>query len=304
MSRRGVVVIGDVMVDVIVRPEGPVRHGTDRHASIRSHPGGSGANQAAWLATMGMDTVLAARVGAADAARLQTHFRSLGVVPYLATDLERPTGTLIAIIDPDGERSFLTDRGANLGLCDADLPESLFQEAAAVLVSGYSLFADAPRRAVQRFMRGARSAGLDVAVDAGSSGFIEDVGADVFLQWTQEADLLLVNRDEARLLSGQAELGEQLAGLRRSFETVVIKLGAEGAVAMGSDGRIERVAAPSVAVVDTTGAGDAFAAGFLAARLWGRSLAAALAAGVAAGSRAVTVPGGQPPPGIVPVMQD
>jgi sugar/nucleoside kinase (ribokinase family) len=304
MSRRGVVVIGDVMVDIIVRPEGPLRRGTDRRAAIRSHPGGSGANQAAWLAAMGIDTVLVARVGQAEAGSLESHLRGLGVVPYLARDDARATGTLINLIDPDGERSFLTDRGANLGLCAEDLPQSLYQKGAAVLVSGYSLFAEAPRRAVQDFIAGARRAGLLVAVDASSSGFIEEVGAAAFLDWTQGIDLLFANGDEAALLSGASTTEAQIERLGRHFATVVVKRGAGGAVAGTADGITAETVAEAVAVVDTTGAGDAFAAGFLAAHLWERSLAQALAAGVAAGTEAVKVAGGQPPPGIVPVIQD
>ncbi|SFZ86347.1 Sugar or nucleoside kinase, ribokinase family [Devosia enhydra] len=303
MSGAGVVVIGDVMTDIIVRPEGPLRRGSDRRATISRHAGGSGANQAAWLASAGVDTVLVARVGEGDAAGLETHFRSIGVVPYLGRDRERPTGTLINIIDPDGERSFLTDRGANLGLCDADLPPNLYQEGAAVLVSGYSLFAEGPRRAVMRFMAQARAAGLLVAVDPSSAGFLEDVGPQVFLDWVSGADLVFANAEEAALLSGEAEPEAQAAALANVFATVIIKRGAEGAIAAVGGRLTSARPREALQVVDSTGAGDAFAAGYLACRLRGGEVDACLATGVALGGQAVMQVGGQPAIGVVPVHQ-
>lgn len=303
MSGAGVVVIGDVMTDVIVRPEGPLRRGSDRRAAIARHPGGSGANQAAWLASAGVDTVLVARVGEADGATLETHFRGLGVVPYLGRDAVRPTGTLINIIDPDGERSFLTDRGANLGLSDADLPPSLYQEGAAVLVSGYSLFDAGPRRAVTQFMQGARAAGLLVVVDPSSAGFLEDVGPRAFLDWVDGADLVFANAEEAALLSGAAEPEAQARALSAVFGAVVIKRGAEGAVALIEGRFAQAQPVERLDIVDSTGAGDAFAAGFLACRLRGGDVDACLEAAVRLGGRAVMQIGGQPPAGVVPVHQ-
>ena len=144
-----VLVVGDVMTDVIVVPEGPIVKGSDRRATVRSRPGGSGANQAVWLGAMGANVVFAARVGADDKPMYENYFRGLGVVPVLAGDRDLPSGVLVTIVDPDGERSFLTDRGANLNLSPADLEASLLDDIGMVMVSGYSFFAPGPRAAVQ-----------------------------------------------------------------------------------------------------------------------------------------------------------
>ncbi len=101
------------MMDVIVRPEGPVVRGSDRRASITVQPGGSAANQAAWLAHFGAGVDFVARVGLADVESETARFKAIGVTPHLVGDPDRETGRLIALIDADGERSFLTDRGAN-----------------------------------------------------------------------------------------------------------------------------------------------------------------------------------------------
>jgi len=141
---RRVLVVGDVMTDIIVRPEGPLVVGSDRRATIRSRPGGSGANQAVWLGAMGADVRLVARVGAADRPGLDRYFRGVGVSPVLSADNDLPSGVLVTVLDPNGERSFLTDRGANLALSPADLPETLLDGTALVVVSGYSFFCRGP----------------------------------------------------------------------------------------------------------------------------------------------------------------
>ena len=126
--RERVIVVGDVMTDIIVVPEGPLVRGSDRKASIRSKPGGSGANQAVWLGAMGVAVSFVARVGAADKPQLEAYFKGHHVDPVLTSDSQRPAGVLVTIVGPDGERSFLTDRGANLALSPSDMPVWLLED--------------------------------------------------------------------------------------------------------------------------------------------------------------------------------
>ncbi|MGB3336715.1 MAG: sugar kinase [Devosia sp.] len=293
MSRR-VLVVGDVMTDVIVVPEGPIVKGSDRRATVRSRPGGSGANQAVWLGAMGAQVLFAARVGATDKAMYENYFRGLGVVPVLAGDREQPSGVLVTIVDPDGERSFLTDRGANLNLSPDDLPVSLLDDIGMVMVSGYSFFAPGPRAAVQTLFAAARARGIAVAVDPASVGFLVEVGASQFLDWTDGADWIFANESEAEALTGVTGCEAQMQALGERFQTVLIKRGRLGACIGGRNGVRIMLPAPEVSVVDTTGAGDAFAAGFIAARLAGDDDATALGKGIAAGAKAVQSIGGQP----------
>jgi len=289
-----VIVIGDVMTDVIVIPEGPMVRGSDRRAQIRTRPGGSGANQAVWFGAMGTRVSFVARVGAADKPHLEAYFKGFHVDPVLIADAGRPSGMLVTIIDPDGERSFLTDRGANLDLSHSDMPVWLLGDTRLVVVSGYSLFAERPRGAVQWLAAEARRRHIPVVVDAASVGFIAEVGPQNFLDWTAGFSTLFANADEAAALSGSPELEEQFARLCPNYGRVVIKLGQQGAVAADAVGNRAQLPAPRVEVVDTTGAGDAFAAGFLSAELTGATLEACLARGIEAGSAAVTRIGGQP----------
>jgi sugar/nucleoside kinase (ribokinase family) len=289
-----ILVVGDVMTDVIVVPEGPLARGSDRRASIRSRPGGSGANQAVWLGSMGTRVSFVARVGATDKPHLEAYFKGFHVDPVLIADALLPSGVLVTIVDPDGERSFLTDRGANLALSPSDMPVWLLDDTRLVLVSGYSYFAETPRNAVRWLAGEARGRGIPLAVDAASVGFLEEGGPAEFLDWTAGAELLFCNADEAEALAGAGDLEAQMRALGGRYARVVIKRGARGAALGTGAGVMLDMPAPPVEVVDTTGAGDAFAAGFLSAELKGLAAADCLRAGIEAGSAAVKTLGGQP----------
>ena len=286
-----ILLVGDVMTDVIVRPAGPLARGSDRRAQIRFRPGGSAANQAAWLASFGVEVDLVARVGLADLKAESERLAEAGVTPHLIGDPERATGRLVALIDGSGERSFYTDRAANEALCSADIPDALIAGAAHIHLSGYSFFAPSPRAAALDVMR--RAGGRPVSVDPASAAFLREAGAETFLGWTRGAAILFPNADEAAALTGTAEPEAQCGRLAALYPLVVLKRGAAGGLAAEGTQRW-RVPAPAVEAVDATGAGDAFVAAFLAARLEGAAVLPALERAVAAGSRAVARVGGRP----------
>jgi sugar/nucleoside kinase (ribokinase family) len=292
--RARVVVVGDVMTDVIVRPEGPLIVGSDRRAAIRSMPGGSGANQAAWLSHFGVAVTFAGRVGQGDIVVQRRAMLDLGISPFLAADPVRPTGSLVALVDLAGERSFFTDRGANDGLEVSDLPDALLDGADLLHVSGYALITPGPRAAVLDLMARARSRGINLTVDPGSVSFIAEVGPENFLRWTRGAAICFPNSDEAAMLAGTSDRETQFAVLGEYYDVVVIKLGGAGAIAGGLMRGRWAQPAPSIEVLDTTGAGDAFLAGFLAEHLGGGTMELCLLRGVVAGSSATAVTGGRP----------
>jgi sugar/nucleoside kinase (ribokinase family) len=295
MPHKGhVVVIGDVMTDIIAIPEGPIVRGSDRRATIRLRPGGAGANQAIWLGALGVPVRFVGRVAAADVELQARYFTRFGVGPRLVADPAAASGVLVTLVDPDGERSFLTDRGANLNLSAADLPPDLLDGAGLLLISGYALFAEGPRSAVLAAVQEARARGIACAVDAASVAFLREVGVAQFLAWTAGFDLLFANEEEAETLSGTADLSAEMAALGATYAKVIVKLGPSGAALGGASGVAAREPAPIVDALDTTGAGDAFAAGYLSAHLRGDDDRTALAAGVRAGSFAVTIIGAQP----------
>jgi sugar/nucleoside kinase (ribokinase family) len=284
-------VIGDVMTDVIVRPEGLLARGSDRRASITVQPGGSAANQAVWLASFGVAVDFVARVGAADLESEAARFKAISVTPYLVGDRTHETGRLIALIDADGERSFLTDRGANEALEVGDIPDALIEGAALIHLSGYSFFAPSPRAAVLDVMR--RASAKPISVDPASAEFLREVGADNFLAWTRGAAILFPNEEEAAILAGSDDPETQCLRLAARYPLVVIKRGAAGAEAAAGEKRW-RVDAPKIEAIDTTGAGDAFVAAFLSHRLSGADIQPALERAAAAGAAASVSVGGRP----------
>jgi ribokinase len=251
------VVLGDLMVDVVAR--GTLARGADAPARISVNGGGSAANVAAWAAALGTPVTLVCNVGDDERGRTAVEeLRAGGVEVRARIDPVRPTGTCVVVVE-GGERTMLSDAGAN----DAPLAEIPVGDHLHVV--GYALLRDGPRASALAAIERARAAGMTVSVDPSPMvrrGAIPPV------------DLLLPNEREAALVEGE----------------MVIKLGAAGA----RWGDVHVPAEP-VEVVDTTGAGDAFAAGLLTARLAGADRPAALRAGCATAARAVARVGGRPP---------
>ncbi|MGZ9930307.1 carbohydrate kinase family protein [Streptomyces sp. NC-S4] len=291
-------VVGDVVTDVVaIHPE-PLAPATDTAARIRTLPGGAGANAACWAARTGTAEVrLLARVGAESARWHERALVDAGVRPRLVVDAQEPTGTVVALVGKDAERTFLTDSGASLRLCPADWTPSLLDGAAHLHLSGYLFFADSSRELAAIALRAARDRGVQVSVDPASAGFLAALGPQRFLDAVAGVDVLLPNEDEARLLAGlpdPADVVRAAAELSRLVPLVVVTRGAAGAL-IAERGRItaEVEAEPALAL-DSTGAGDAFTGGFLAARLDGADPAGAARAGCRAAALAVTRPGGRP----------
>ncbi|MFD9475756.1 carbohydrate kinase family protein [Streptomyces nojiriensis] len=291
-------VVGDVVTDVVaIHPE-PLAPATDTAARIRTLPGGAGANAACWAARTGTAEVrLLARVGAESARWHERALVDAGVRPRLVVDTQEPTGTVVSLVGKDAERTFLTDSGASLRLCPADWNPSLLDGAAHLHLSGYLFFADSSRELAVVALRAARARGVQVSVDPASAGFLAGFGPQRFLDAVAGADVLLPNEDEARLLAGLPEpagVARAAAELSRRVPLVVVTRGAAGAL-IAERGRITaEVEAEPVEAVDSTGAGDAFTGGFLAARLEGADPAEAARAGCRAAALAVTRPGGRP----------
>lgn len=289
-----VLVVGDVMEDIIVLPEGAMVRGSDVRAKIRKLPGGSGANQAMWLGALDVPVSFLARVGMADLGRYRDMFAAHGVTPMLMGDVDLPTGQLVTLVDGDGERSFFTDRAANTALSVADCPDDILDGVGLVHLSGYAFFEPGPRAVALHLKTLAQQAGIPVSIDPASTGFLGEVGAQQFLEWTQGAAFCFPNADEAALLCGVDDVAGQVRALGASYDLVVIKLGAQGAVAGDQNGTIAEITAPQIEAVDTTGAGDAFLAGFVSALMEGATLDVCLAQANAAGATAATQMGGQP----------
>jgi sugar/nucleoside kinase (ribokinase family) len=279
-----VVVLGDVMLDVVARSSVPLARGSDAPALVRFAGGGQGANVAAWLAALGTDVVLLARVGDDVAGReAVAELSARGIDVRAEVDGELATGSCVVVVEPGGERTMLPDPGAN----DAPVavPDGLLGPGDHLHLAGYSLLRRGSAPGALAALGAARSAGATTSLDPSSAALL---GRASFAG--VHVDLVRCNEAELRALTG----GEDPEALLALAGEVVVTHGEGGAT--WTDGA-EAHAVPSepAAVVDTVGAGDAFVAGLLSARARGAGPREALSAGCHTAARAVTAWGGRPP---------
>lgn len=294
-----VVVVGDLMTDTVARAAFPLAKGSDTPAAVTTHGGGSGANVAAWLALEGVETAFVGRRGSDIAGRNRDmEMMGYGVDARLVMDQERPTGTCVVMVTHKGDRTMLSDPGANGALLPEDIErcKDLFNQGTHLHLSGYSLINEGSRKAAIHTLDLARKAQMSVSVDGGSSSPLKRMGAEPFLEWTQGARLLVVNAKEAEILTGRDTPEQAAKVLTAWYPQVVIKNGSDGAL-WYTNGRPEPVtvaAEPVEKIIDGTGAGDAFVAGFLPPWLDGKQPADALTAGCRLAARAMKHLGARP----------
>ncbi|MGH1564005.1 carbohydrate kinase family protein [Mumia sp. DW29H23] len=292
-----ILVVGDVVDDLIVRPLTAVTPASDTPAIIRRRDGGSAANVAAWLGWLGADVMFVGRAGADGARRHAEALERFGVQARIAADGEHDTATIVITLDGGGERTMYVDRGANSALSTKDVPLSAWKDVRWVHLTGYSFFDPVTRPVAQELVVRARDRGAVVSVDPGSVAFLREVGVDQFVRWTAGVDVVLPNVDELRCMTGVDDTDRAVLELSRWYPTVVATLGPAGAVQMTPDGFLVRQRAEAAEVEDLTGAGDAFAAGFLAASADGLDAQHALRRGAETAAVAVARTGARPPLG-------
>jgi sugar/nucleoside kinase (ribokinase family) len=214
-----------------------------------------------------------------------------GVVVRVTVDELLPTGTCVVLVDQSGERTMVPSPGANAALAEADVDAAGLAPGTHLHLSGYALFG-AQRDTALLALRRAHDLGLSVSIGAASSAPLRKVGAETFLSWAQGATLF-ANGDEARTLVGIEEPADAVRTLAERVGVAVVTDGSRAA--HWSDGQtVVTTAAPQVPVVDSTGAGDAFAAGFLAATFGRAAPGIALAHGHELAGRACGVVGARP----------
>jgi len=289
-----IVTVGDLMVDVAVAAPALARGG-DVAGSVRLGPGGSAANVAVWAAAAGARALVVARRGDDLAGRLlAAALAERGVGLYPPAPAAAATGTMLVVREA-GERTFVADPGANRYLRAEDAAAAL-PGAAAVFVSGYPLLRPESRSAALAAVEAAVGRGVPAAVDAASWPLLAGDAGELLLAAAARAGTLLANLDEAATLSGRRDPQVAAGRLAARVGTAVVKCGDRGVVVCaGAGGRPLTVAAPEAAAVDVTGAGDAFAAGYLVALAGGADPAESARAGTLLAARAVAVDGAWPP---------
>ncbi len=329
------IVVGDIMVDTFAQIDGPLTIGVDHFGHVTRRIGGQAANTAAWLASLDKPVrLLTASGDDDDGAWARSLLESAGVVNFQVASeralaqafAQASTGRCVVVVDSEGSRTMISAPGANRRLADlgadgwTDLwktvqgtGESPAEERSPrrhLHLSGYLMHHSPDLPGV--ITHSARSAwpSISTSFDAAAASPTPGI-QQAFVELLPELDLVFATSQEILDLhppGADASAGpvpeddaESLLDRWRSSTgytgTVVLKLGARGAVGDSGDGADRvRIDAPSVQVVDTTGAGDAFAAGFLAAWVPGQNrLTEAMVAGAESASRAISRIGAGPP---------
>ena len=282
-----VLVVGDLMVDVVVAHQEPIAIGSDTPARVRLAGGGSAANTACWLAVLGeAPHLMAARGDDGFGAMAAAELDAAGVTFVGPVLDDEPTGTCVVLVSADGERSMLPDRGANDRLPMSAIVGGLDPMPDWVHLSGYAILHEGSRNAGRAALSAGIAGGAVVSVDAASTAPIKAVGADAFLNWIDGASIVFANDQEVEALGGVRAVLDHVGA-------VVVKHGAAGATWTDGSVTVSAEGFP-VDAIDTTGAGDAFAAGWIAATRLGADPQAALADAVRSGATAVTHPGARP----------
>jgi sugar/nucleoside kinase (ribokinase family) len=290
--------LGDLMVDVVARLFGPLVEGSDSPGVVSYVGGGSAANTAAWLARVGESTVFVGAIGDDAAGQSQVEsLHRLGVDVRFRVDRTRPTGTCLVLVAPAGERTMVPDPGANLSLLEHDVPIEEFHPGDHLHVSGYALLRDS-RDAALHAMAAARSAAMTVSVGAASAAPLEQLGPGEFLRMVPDDALLFANEKEAAVLAGRvADVPHLSRALALGGRQAVVTAGSGAAAWSNGEATAARAAeALQRPELDTTGAGDAFAAGFLAARTRDAAPEVCLRDGHALAAAACRTTGGRPEP--------
>lgn len=247
---------------------------TDISKSVAGCPyslslGGSAGNTIRAMARLGTEVGFIGKVGNDTTGDFyEQALRNIGVVPYILRS-EYRSGKCVSLVSPDGERTLVTHLGAAAHLHPEDVDDAIFDDYDCLYIEGYLVQDhDLIRTAVER----AKSRGLKVAIDLASFNVVEencDFLRDLVMK---HVDILFANEDEARAFSGEVEPINALQYISTMCELAVVKIGMKGALIKRGDEVVHVGIMAAAKRVDTTGAGDFYAAGFLSALCEGMTL--------------------------------
>jgi sugar/nucleoside kinase (ribokinase family) len=293
VTSQKVLCIGDVMLDVVVALQAPINYGEDTPSKITTHGGGAAGNVASWIAHAGTAASIVARIGNDSAgAAITSEFEDLGVDYSSLRKTSDATGVVVVVVDKKGERTMFPETGANSGLVVTDMPDLAGFDAA--YVSGYALLNPRSRAGVLEMIAVIKSAGLPIFYDTVTVGAMKEIDRALIQSWLPLMDYVLPNEEEALYVADAADIDSALTKLLELCPAVIIKRGPSGATAQNRGGTRIDIDAINTVVADTTGAGDSFAAGFIATKISGGDLSASLKAGVTLAAKCVANIGARP----------
>ena len=269
----------------------------DAMGPAREISGGSAANTLAGLAALGAQCAFIGQVADDQLGEVFAHdIHAVGIdFDTPAREGEPPTARCLIFVTPDGQRTMNTFLGASQFLPASALNEEAIGGASILYLEGYLWDPEEPRRAMRRAIETARAAGRKVAFTLSEVFVIERHGND-FRMLIEDGliDILFANHLELAALTGEIDLEAGIAAIKDKVPTLVVTCSADGAVAVSNGTRARVAAEPIDEVVDTTGAGDLFAAGFLYGHVRREPLATCLRRGAIAAAEVISHYGARP----------
>ena len=285
-----IICVGILVADVIGRPivRVPAPGALEIVPSITPHIGGCAANTGIGLHRLGVETSVVGAVGRDGFGEfVRGILRDEGVDARGVVSKNAPTSATMVLVSPDGERAFLHCVGANAAFEETDFDADALRETRLLHVAGHGLMPTFDGAPCARLLRRARAQGALTSLD--TAGAPNDEWRENLRQTLPHLDYFVPSLHEVRELFPDCSAPETIAArlIECGVKCVALKMGEAGSYALNRDGQSARAAALNVEVVDATGAGDAFAAGFLAATLRGLPLQICLQIGNASGARCV-----------------
>lgn len=225
-------------------------------------PGGSACNTAIGVGKLGGLARFVGKRGNDQAgADFEADLLANNVEPRLLVSDEDPTGRVLSVVTPDAQRTMFTYLGAAAAMAPSEITPDSFRDAAIVHVEGYLLF---NRDLMNAVLKAARAAGAKISLDLASFNVVEESKDLLDLIVAEYIDILIANEDEALAFTGEKDEAKALEILARDTDVAVLKIGPRGSlIASGGEVVVIKAMGDGEPAVDTTGAGDLWAAGFL-----------------------------------------
>jgi sugar/nucleoside kinase (ribokinase family) len=312
-ARFDVIGIGSAIVDILSRTDDDFvnAHGMvkgtmalctaerskflyDRMGKAVEISGGSAANSMAGIASLGGNPAFIGKVGKDHLGEVFAHDIKVGGVEFFGSHGAQPTATCLILVTPDGQRTMNTFLGACTEMGPEDIDEKKIADAHVLYIEGYQWDTPQAKAAIRKATKAAKAAGRQVALSLSDPFVVERHRGDLLDLIRDEIDILFGNEEETFRLYEAGDLSTAVERLRNAKVLAVMTRSAKGAVVFDGQTTAAVEAAPVEKVVDTTGAGDLFAAGFLYGYTHGRSLLSCARIGSMAAAEVISHMGARP----------